>query len=42
MRFLCVNGCGEVLFLDENIDSDHCLYCSICEGVAFFVEESKR
>ena len=42
MRFLCLKGCGEVLFLDENIDEDHCLRCPTCEGDAFYVEEKKE
>ena len=38
MRFLCDFLCGEVLFIDENIDEEGCLICPHCKGSKFIVK----
>lgn len=38
MKFLCDNLCGEVFYIDENIDEDGFLQCPKCGGGNFLVK----
>lgn len=42
MKFLCSNLCGEVYFIDKNIDGDRCLTCPKCKGHNFIVQSIIR